>query len=198
MTALINLLRHPSAHASSVGASSPVVYLSWIKAGRAICKLRWKNGRYSSVTGQMAACCDCAIGRELGGLRGGQGREHPRAGIPWMVRPFRSFYSGGCVWLGGPSRDQTPNGTGQRRKFLHQVETASELECHFGEPTILAKRKTLDHIDEHARAFIGRSPFIVISTADADGWPDASPRGDPPALLWSKSAYAARARSARQ
>jgi PPOX class probable FMN-dependent enzyme len=66
---------------------------------------------------------------------------------------------------------------------MPQVETASELECHFGEPTILAKRKTLDHIDEHARAFIGRSPFIVISTADADGWPDASPRGDPPGFV---------------
>jgi PPOX class probable FMN-dependent enzyme len=66
---------------------------------------------------------------------------------------------------------------------MPQVETASELSCLFGEPTLLAKKKNLDHIDEHAREFIGRSPFIVISTSDADGWPDASPRGDPPGFV---------------
>ena len=66
---------------------------------------------------------------------------------------------------------------------MPQVETASELVCLFGEPTPLAKKKNLDYIDEHARAFIGRSPFLVISTADADGWPDSSPRGDPPGFV---------------
>jgi predicted pyridoxine 5'-phosphate oxidase superfamily flavin-nucleotide-binding protein len=49
-------------------------------------------------------------------------------------------------------------------------------------PTVLAQRKDLDYIDEHARAFIARSPFLVMSTADADGWPDASPRGDAPGV----------------
>ena len=62
---------------------------------------------------------------------------------------------------------------------MSQVATASELECFYGEPSVLAKQKNLDHIDEHARAFIDRSPFIVIATSDSDGWPDASPRGDP-------------------
>jgi PPOX class probable FMN-dependent enzyme len=66
---------------------------------------------------------------------------------------------------------------------MPQVETASELVCLFGEPTLLAKKKNLNHIDEHARAFIGRSSFIVISTSDADGWPAASPRGDPPGFV---------------
>jgi uncharacterized protein len=66
---------------------------------------------------------------------------------------------------------------------MAQVKTVSELECHFGEPTVLAKKKTLDYIDDHARAFIGRSPFVVISTSDADGWPDSSPRGDPPGFV---------------
>ena len=41
-------------------------------------------------------------------------------------------------------------------------------------------RKDLDHIDAHARAFIGRSPLLVLSTADVHGWPDAPPRGDAP------------------
>ena len=66
---------------------------------------------------------------------------------------------------------------------MSQVATSSELECLFGEPSVLAKQKNLDHIDEHARAFIGRSPFIVIATSDADGWPDSSPRGDPPGFV---------------
>ena len=43
--------------------------------------------------------------------------------------------------------------------------------------------RTIIGIDRHARDFIGRSPFLVISTADADGWPDASPRGDAPGFV---------------
>ena len=66
---------------------------------------------------------------------------------------------------------------------MARVETATELECLYGEPTVLAKKKNLDHIDAHACAFIGRSPFVVISTADAGGWPDSSPRGDPPGFV---------------
>jgi predicted pyridoxine 5'-phosphate oxidase superfamily flavin-nucleotide-binding protein len=46
-----------------------------------------------------------------------------------------------------------------------------------GTPTVLAKRKDLDHIDTHARTFIARSPIVMLATADAEGWPDASPRG---------------------
>ncbi len=42
----------------------------------------------------------------------------------------------------------------------------------------LAVKKELDHVDRHARDFIGASPFVVLSTCDAEGWPDASPRGD--------------------
>ena len=61
---------------------------------------------------------------------------------------------------------------------MAQVESVPALTSHYGEPTILAKKKDLDHIDGHARAFISRSPFLVLSTADAYGWPDASPRGD--------------------
>jgi uncharacterized protein len=45
------------------------------------------------------------------------------------------------------------------------------------------RKKDLDHIDEHAGAFIARSPFLVLSTAGADGWPDASPRGDAPGFV---------------
>jgi len=66
---------------------------------------------------------------------------------------------------------------------MTQIETGSELATFYGTPTFLALKKDLDHVDAHARAFIGRSPFLVLSTADADGWPDASPRGDAPGFV---------------
>jgi PPOX class probable FMN-dependent enzyme len=47
----------------------------------------------------------------------------------------------------------------------------------------LALKKEMDHVDRHAREFIAVSPFVVLSTADADGWPDASPRGDAPGFV---------------
>src|SRR5919205_1977601 len=44
-------------------------------------------------------------------------------------------------------------------------------------PSQLVRDKEIDHIDGHCRRFIELSPFTVLSTADADGWPDVSPRG---------------------
>lgn len=41
------------------------------------------------------------------------------------------------------------------------------------------KLKVLDHIDSHCRVWIERSPFMVMSTFDAHGKIDASPKGDP-------------------
>ena len=56
----------------------------------------------------------------------------------------------------------------QGEEHMAQIEIESELATVFGEPTILAKKKDLNHIDPHARAFISRSPFLVLSTADAE------------------------------
>jgi hypothetical protein len=38
----------------------------------------------------------------------------------------------------------------------------------------------------HAAPLLTLAVYCDLHTADAEGWPDASPRGDPPALLWSK------------
>jgi len=40
-------------------------------------------------------------------------------------------------------------------------------------------KKCLDHIHEHARTFIERSPFMLIGSQSADGHADVTPRGDP-------------------
>jgi len=43
--------------------------------------------------------------------------------------------------------------------------------------------KVIDHVDEHCRAWIERSPFVVISSASASGAIDVSPKGDPPGFV---------------
>ena len=39
--------------------------------------------------------------------------------------------------------------------------------------------KVIDHIDDHCRAWIERSPFLTIATYDSQGRVDVSPKGDP-------------------
>lgn len=43
--------------------------------------------------------------------------------------------------------------------------------------------KEIDHIDEHARAFIARSTFALIATSNAAGRCDVSPKGDKPGFV---------------
>jgi uncharacterized protein len=63
---------------------------------------------------------------------------------------------------------------------MSEICSIAELHAHYGDISTLAARKEIQHLDRHAREFIARSPFLVMSTADADGWPDASPKGDAP------------------
>ena len=50
-------------------------------------------------------------------------------------------------------------------------------------PSQLVVDKEIDHLDVHCRAFIGLAPFLTMSTADADGWPEISPRGGDPGFV---------------
>jgi hypothetical protein len=58
------------------------------------------------------------------------------------------------------------------------IETAEELRALIGEPSPVVAMKVADSLDEFARAYIQRSPFLVMSTADAEGNQDISPKGD--------------------
>lgn len=40
-------------------------------------------------------------------------------------------------------------------------------------------RKVIDHIDNHVRVWIERSPFVTMATYGATGMVDVSPKGDP-------------------
>jgi uncharacterized protein len=66
---------------------------------------------------------------------------------------------------------------------MTEICSIAELHAHYGDVSTLAARKEIQHLDRHAREFIARSPFLVMSTADADGWPDASPKGDAPGFV---------------
>jgi len=63
------------------------------------------------------------------------------------------------------------------------IETENQLRAYFGEAGSLATAKSRPGIDKYSRQFISMSPFLVISTADAEGKADLSPRGDPPGFV---------------
>ncbi|HYO36030.1 MAG TPA: MSMEG_1061 family FMN-dependent PPOX-type flavoprotein [Geodermatophilus sp.] len=50
-------------------------------------------------------------------------------------------------------------------------------------PSQLVLDKEIDHLDVHCRALIGLSPFLTMATADAEGWPEVSPRGGDPGFV---------------
>ena len=66
---------------------------------------------------------------------------------------------------------------------MAEIRSIEELHAHYGEVSSLAARKEITYLDRHARDFICRSPFLVMSTADSEGWPDASPKGDAPGFV---------------
>jgi len=65
----------------------------------------------------------------------------------------------------------------------HVVTTDAELEAAIGTPDERVEMKLRTEIDDTARDFIERAPFIVVATCDADGRLDASPKGDPPGFV---------------
>jgi PPOX class probable FMN-dependent enzyme len=55
-----------------------------------------------------------------------------------------------------------------------------ELTARYNPPTERAIRKQIDRLDEHCRAFIAASPFVLLATASPEHGADCSPRGDHP------------------
>lgn len=64
------------------------------------------------------------------------------------------------------------------RTFRDVVASKEELRALIGESTELVLRKQLSALDAHARAFIARSPFVLLGTSNARGMCDVSPKGD--------------------
>lgn len=66
---------------------------------------------------------------------------------------------------------------------MSETMTPETLRQLYGEPSEVARRKELDALDRHARAFIALSPFVVLASCDAGGRLDATPRGDAPGFV---------------
>jgi len=67
--------------------------------------------------------------------------------------------------------------------FDHVVASMGELRELAGEPSELAVKKQIAALDAHCRAFIRRSPFLLLATANAAGQCDVSPKGDAPGFV---------------
>ncbi|WP_134683951.1 pyridoxamine 5'-phosphate oxidase family protein [Brevibacillus migulae] len=63
------------------------------------------------------------------------------------------------------------------------MDELTELRSVIGHPSKLAEQKVIPSIDEHCRSFIGKSPFLIMATANDSGSCDASPRGDAPGFV---------------
>jgi uncharacterized protein len=66
---------------------------------------------------------------------------------------------------------------------VHDDGSPDPVLASYRAPSQLVRDKEIDHVDRHCRAFIGLSPFATLSTADADGWPEVSPRGGDPGFV---------------
>jgi PPOX class probable FMN-dependent enzyme len=65
----------------------------------------------------------------------------------------------------------------------HRIDTVEQLREVLGLPIEGLALKVSDEIDDHARDFLARAPFLVLSTSDVEGNVDASPKGDDPGFV---------------
>ena len=64
------------------------------------------------------------------------------------------------------------------------IHDAAELRELVPGPRPAQETKVLRSLDHHGRAWIQRSPFIVIASRDSAGRMDLSPKGDPAGFVW--------------
>ncbi len=63
--------------------------------------------------------------------------------------------------------------------FKQVIQNEAELREILGYAGQAAQNKVLSHIDEICRAFIEKSPFVLLGSTAANGSMDVSPKGDP-------------------
>jgi len=59
------------------------------------------------------------------------------------------------------------------------IRTEAEIRSVIPDQYSSQQGKIIDHIDEHIRIWIERSPFLTLATYNANGQVDISPKGDP-------------------
>lgn len=73
-----------------------------------------------------------------------------------------------------------PDALPPRSPALLDAEGAAALVASYAPVNPIAKKKDIGRIDAHMGRFIAMSPICFITTADATGKQDVTPRGDPP------------------
>lgn len=68
-------------------------------------------------------------------------------------------------------------------RFAEIVTSEAQFRSVMGHPSELVLRKHVHSLDQHARAFIAKSPFVLLASADAAGNMDVSPKGDAPGFV---------------
>jgi PPOX class probable FMN-dependent enzyme len=63
------------------------------------------------------------------------------------------------------------------------LTTEQDLRAIMGVPGARSLLKEQKSLDEHTRAFIAQSPFLLLATSDANGRCDVSPKGDAPGFV---------------
>lgn len=63
------------------------------------------------------------------------------------------------------------------------LDSEDDLRRLVGPPSERSLRKEQDRLDQHSRAFIALSPFLLIGTTDRSGRCDVSPKGDAPGFV---------------
>lgn len=66
---------------------------------------------------------------------------------------------------------------------MAQITSVEQLRQLLPENTGPTKLKVRDHLDEQSIAFVRRSPFLLLSTVDAQGGVEVSPKGDEPGFV---------------
>ncbi len=64
-----------------------------------------------------------------------------------------------------------------------RLQSVDELRSIYRPPAAGPVDKVVDRLDDHCVEFLSLSPFFVLSTADATGVCDGSPRGGPPGFV---------------
>jgi len=65
----------------------------------------------------------------------------------------------------------------------YQIDDIAGLRAVIGEEIPGIGDKNLPELDEYAKAFIAKSPFLILSTSSSEGRLDASPKGDAPGFV---------------
>jgi uncharacterized protein len=68
-------------------------------------------------------------------------------------------------------------------RFKDVLSSEAEIEAAIGRPSPRVLAKAIDRLDDLCRAFVARSPFVLVASSDGEGNFDVSPKGDPPGFV---------------